>query len=171
MMSAILIHSFEPIVSDSARVLILGSMPGVRSLTQQQYYAHPQNAFWRIISTLLGTDLHATYAQRVAYLRTSGIGVWDVLHACERTGSLDSSIAVKSEVANDFVALFQTYPNIRHVFFNGAKAEASFKRHVSAQVKDFQIAYQRLPSTSPAHAGMSFESKLNDWRIVLDFLK
>ncbi|AXI02764.1 DNA-deoxyinosine glycosylase [Aquirhabdus parva] len=170
-MSGVLIRSFEPVISDSARVLILGSMPGVKSLTEEQYYAHPQNAFWRVMSLLLDIDQDASYPEKLMHLKSSGIALWDVLRTCQRHGSLDSSIVPETETENDFKTLFQNYPKIRHVFFNGAKAEASFKRHALAKVKSFNIEYLRLPSTSPAHAGMSFEAKLDAWRIVLDTLK
>ncbi|WP_410211197.1 DNA-deoxyinosine glycosylase [Aquirhabdus sp.] len=163
-----LIRSFEPVISDSARVLILGSMPGIKSLNEEQYYAHPQNAFWRIMSALLNINPHAPYPEKLVHLKSSGIALWDVLQTCQRDGSLDSSIVTETETENDFKTLFQNYPKIRHVFFNGAKAEASFKRHTLAKVKNFDIEYLRLPSTSPAHAGMSFEAKLNAWRVVLD---
>jgi TDG/mug DNA glycosylase family protein len=159
-------YSFKPVINDSARILILGSMPGIKSLSEQQYYAHPQNAFWRIMATLIDFDVLVNYPQRLELLQSNGIALWDVLHSCEREGSLDSNIQADTQVANDFNTLFLTYPNIRAVFFNGAKAESYFKRHISSTIEHHQLHFSRLPSTSPAHASLSFEKKLEVWRVV-----
>ena len=161
-----LAYSFEPVINDSAKILILGSMPGVKSLNEQQYYAHPQNAFWRIMAALFDFDRQAEYQQRLAYLQAADIALWDVLHSCKREGSLDSMIQSETQVANDFNALFQAYPNIRSVFFNGAKAESYFKRHILQNLKEHQLHFARLPSTSPAHASLSFEQKLEEWAVI-----
>lgn len=161
-----LAYSFKPIINDSARVIILGSMPGIKSLTEQQYYAHPQNAFWRIMAILFDFEVHATYEQRLGFLQSGGVALWDVLHSCKREGSLDSMIQPQTQVANDFNALFQTYPNIQAVFFNGAKAESYFKRHILPTLVEHQLHFARLPSTSPAHASLSFENKLEAWQVI-----
>lgn len=161
-----LTYSFKPIINDSARVIILGSMPGIKSLTEQQYYAHPQNAFWRIMAILFDFEVHATYEQRLGFLQSGGVALWDVLHSCKREGSLDSMIQPQTQVANDFNALFQTYPNIQAVFFNGAKAESYFKRQILPTLVEHQLHFARLPSTSPAHASLSFEKKLEAWQVI-----
>lgn len=161
-----LAYSFKPIINGSARIIILGSMPGIKSLTEQQYYAHPHNAFWRIMAVLLDFDAHASYEQRLAFLQSGGVALWDVLHSCKREGSLDSMIQPHTQVPNDFNALFQTYPNIRTVFFNGAKAESYFKRHILPTLAEYQLHFARLPSTSPAHASLSFEKKLDAWQVI-----
>ena len=144
-------------------------MPGRASLAAGQYYAHRQNAFWKIVCGLLEIDPASPYQARVRALRASGIAVWDVLHSCVRPGSLDSSI--EEETANDFVAFFRRHPGITHVFFNGAKAEASFRRHVLPAIehtlRDRVISYYRLPSTSPAHASMPLARKRKAWRAIL----
>jgi hypoxanthine-DNA glycosylase len=158
------VRSFAPIAGRNARVLILGSMPGQASLAAGRYYAHPQNAFWRIASELLRIDPQARYAARVKALKSSRVAVWDVLHSCVRQGSLDTMI--EQEVANDFAAFFRTHRGITHVFFNGAKAEASFKRHVLPEMK-VKLRFTRLPSTSPAHASLPFRRKLAAWRAIL----
>ena len=158
------VRSFAPIAGRGARTLILGSMPGVASLKANQYYAHAQNGFWPIVGTLLGFDPRAPYPQRVQALRTARIAVWDVLHSCVRPGSLDARI--EQEIANDFAAFFRTHRGITHVFFNGAKAEASFKRHVLPVMK-VKLRMARLPSTSPAHASLPFRRKLAAWRAIL----
>lgn len=161
-----LAHSFQPIINDSAKILILGSMPGIKSLNEQQYYAHPQNAFWRIMAALFNFDAHASYEQRLAYLQAEGVALWDVLHSCKREGSLDSMIQSETQVANNFNALFQAYPNIQAVFFNGAKAESYFKRHILSSLAAHSLHFARLPSTSPAHASLSFERKLEAWQVI-----
>ena len=161
------IHSFPPIASPEARVLVLGSMPGVTSLRLQQYYGHPQNAFWKIVGAVLGFDPAAPYAQRMAALVQCRVALWDVLASCARDGSLDSAIDDASAVANDFAAFFRTHPHIVRVYFNGAKAESVYRRHVLPQLETTRaIGYVRLPSTSPAHAGMRLEDKLALWRAV-----
>ena len=158
------VRSFPPIAGRGARVLILGSMPGVASLEAQQYYAHPRNAFWPIMGTLLGFHPSASYAQRRRALKAARIAVWDVLQSCERRGSLDTMI--ENEVANGFNAFFRVHRGITHVFFNGAKAETSFRRHVLPHMSA-SLGYARLPSTSPANAALPHHRKLAAWRVIL----
>jgi hypoxanthine-DNA glycosylase len=113
---------------------------------------------------LLGFDARAPYARRVAALKARGIAVWDVLHSCVREGSLDASI--EQEIANDFAAFFRAHPRLTHVYFNGAKAEASWRRHVPPEI-GHGLRFARLPSTSPAHAALSRARKLAAWRAIL----
>jgi hypoxanthine-DNA glycosylase len=157
---------FPPIASPDARVLILGSMPGRASLAAGQYYAHPRNAFWPIMGRLLDFDASRDYPARVNALKVAGIAVWDVLDSCHRPGSLDSAIADDSLVANDLAGFLTAHPAIHHVFFNGAKAESCFRRNVKFAAPERQIGFSRLPSTSPAHAGLPFARKLEAWRAV-----
>jgi hypoxanthine-DNA glycosylase len=161
------IRSFAPIAGRGARVLILGSMPGKKSLEARQYYAHRQNAFWRIVGDLFGVDPHAPYRKRIQTLKSARIAVWDVLHSCTRSGSMDTDIDGASEIANDFRAFFRQHRKISRVFFNGAKAEASFRRHVTNKLDGVPIQSARLPSTSPAHASVSYPRKLKAWRAIL----
>jgi len=142
-------------------------MPGEMSLRMQQYYAHPRNAFWRIMNDIIGVDVQADYPRRLEALRSAGIGLWDVLSFCERSGSLDSAIARDTMEANDFEALFTQYPGITRVFFNGAAAEQAFVRLVAPRI-DLSVKWSRLPSTSPANAAMPYDAKLRAWRSVLD---
>jgi double-stranded uracil-DNA glycosylase len=156
-----------PVVNNGTRALVLGSMPGDLSLRMQQYYAHPRNAFWRIMSDLLGFDAQGDYQARLAGLRSAGVGLWDVLRICERPGSLDSAIVRDSMEVNDFGALFADYPGICRVFFNGAKAEQVFLRSVTPALGS-AVTYVRLPSTSPANASVTYDAKLRAWRAVVD---
>lgn len=142
-----MIENILPAVVDShTRVLIVGSMPGVQSLEKQQYYGNPRNHFWSIIATLTNSEVPETYEQRLALVKKYHIGLWDVIKSCERQGSLDSNI--KHEVPNDFKKLFEIYPNIEAVAFNGTKAFAVFKKHVGLEVLQGRVVFQ-MPSTSP----------------------
>jgi double-stranded uracil-DNA glycosylase len=161
------IRSFAPIAGRNARVLILGSMPGQRSLDAREYYAHKQNAFWRIVGELLGIDPQSPYAGRVRALISARIAVWDVLHSCTRAGSMDSNIDADSETANDFRSFFRKHKEISHVFFNGAKAATSFNRIVLPALGIRRLRYIRLPSTSPANASIDYERKRKSWQAVL----
>ncbi|MBI3374316.1 MAG: DNA-deoxyinosine glycosylase [Betaproteobacteria bacterium] len=161
------IYSFEPIEDRNAEVLILGSMPGRASLMAGQYYAHAQNAFWRIISELLHLDAGASYRMRVQALISARIALWDVLHSCSREGSLDSRIEPGTQTANDFPAFFRSHRKIARVFFNGATAEHVFRRQVLRGLNGVSASYARLPSTSPAYAAVSFADKLGAWRAIL----
>lgn len=163
------VHSFDPIANESSQVLILGSMPSKASLLAGQYYAHPRNAFWKIIGTLLEIDAAASYERRVAALREQRIAVWDVLESCTRKTSLDSDIEESSIVVNGFATFFRAHARIRTICFNGAKAESCYRKHVLPGLTDAgDFAYHRLPSTSPAHAAMSLAEKVGAWRAVLD---
>ena len=163
-----IIHSFPPIQTPAARVLILGTMPGVASLRAQQYYAHPQNAFWKIIGTILGCDPASPYAARTSALSAAGIALWDVLKSCVREGSLDSDIDSGTIIPNDFPAFFTAHPHIGRIFFNGAHAEALFLRHVRPLLAGRpEIPHIRLPSTSPANASIPFAEKVRAWRAVV----
>jgi len=161
----VLIGCFPPAANTNATTLILGSMPGKESLRQNQYYAHPQNAFWKIMSELVGAYPNLPYAQRLTLLKSSGIALWDVLATCEREGSLDADI--KSETANNFTVFFARHPHISKVCFNGSKAEQSFRKFVLGKQVLPQLEFQRLPSTSPAHAGVRYADKLQAWRTAL----
>lgn len=159
---------FAAIADRAATTLILGSMPGQASLNAQAYYAHPQNAFWRIQGELIGAHPELPYAERLQILRAHRIALWDVLESCIRPGSLDSAIEHSSVVANDFEKFLQQHRKIQRIFFNGAKAQQLFLRHVSPTLHTSRaLQLQRLPSTSPAHAGQSYTKKLEAWRVIL----
>jgi hypoxanthine-DNA glycosylase len=162
------VESFPPIESALAHVLILGTMPGNASLQARQYYAHPQNAFWRIAGTILGFDPAGAYEARVARMRAAGIAVWDVLQSCTREGSLDSAIVHATAVPNDLPGFLGAHPLIRRICFNGAKAEALYARYVRSKLATgTDIRYLRLPSTSPANASVPWPAKLSAWQAAL----
>ncbi len=150
-----LVCSFPPIAAPDARVLILGSVPSIASLAKQQYYGHPQNAFWPIMGRLFGAGRELPYEERQRILRDRGVAVWDVLRECHREGSLDADIRMESEAPNDFAVFFRKHPLIATIFFNGQRSEAMFRRHVLPSMMEMgrNLRYVRLPSTSPAHAG------------------
>ena len=167
-----LLSGFEPVIEGNCRALILGSMPGVASLQQQQYYAHPRNVFWPIIYELFHIEKEKAYEQRCSFLNARGIALWDVLKTCKRSGSLDSNIDPGSESANDFEKLFAEYESIRVIFFNGGAAEKLYKKHVLKRTTDmnYGLIYHRLPSSSPAYAAMSYPEKLKRWQKIKEYL-
>jgi hypoxanthine-DNA glycosylase len=163
------VQSFPPLADAGARILILGSMPGTASLAAGQYYAHPQNLFWRILGEITGADASLPYAKRTRALKTRGIALWDVLAACKREGSLDSAIDDTSIRVNDFAAFYRSHARIEQVFFNGAKAEACYRRYVLPLLVDGPASpgHQRLPSTSPANASISRAQRKTLWQQAL----
>ena len=158
------ISSFPPIVDKSSKILILGSVPGVKSLQMQQYYAHPQNNFWKLMFHLLDTEFSSDYTTRLQLLKKHHIALWDVIESCERKGSKDTDI--KSEIDNDIQELINSHPNIKIIFCNGQK---SYKNLVKVVGKNFIIPIVVLPSTSPLHT-IKFEEKLEQWKIIKDYL-
>ncbi len=163
------VTGFAPVVGEGARVLVLGSMPGVASLRQVQYYAHPRNAFWPLAARIFGFDPGLDYDARLCALQANSVALWDVLQACERPGSLDADIRGDTLVPNDFQAFLNLHPSIVRICFNGAKAAAMFRRHVLPTLPAPELAFFELPSTSPAHAAASFEQKLAAWEPALTF--
>nr|WP_315402066.1 DNA-deoxyinosine glycosylase [uncultured Duganella sp.] len=151
----------SPVIDARTRILVLGSFPGAASLAAQQYYAHPRNLLWPILSALTGEPLaQLPYDERLPRLLAHGFGLWDVLGACEREGSLDS--AIRKPAANDFSRLRELCPTLETIGFNGhtsGKFAAQFAAH----------GYRTLvlPSTSPAHASLSLPAKLELWRELL----
>lgn len=158
------ISSFPPFIDDQSEIIILGSIPGVKSLEKQQYYAHPQNKFWKIIFELFNEEFTEDYPKRVKTLTKYHIAIWDVIDSCERKGSLDSEI--KNEEANQIAELLEEYPNVKAIFCNGGK---SYKNLQKVLGKNYKIPIVLLPSTSPLHT-VSFEKKLEEWKVILNFL-
>lgn len=157
---------FPPIASPRVRVLVLGSLPGQISLTRGEYYANPQNVFWKIVAAQI-CDLAPDYASRVATLIHHGIALWDVLAAATRSGSLDAAIG-DDAVGNNFRALFHAYPHIQLICFNGLTAAKLYEQHVIPTLTDAHraIARRTLPSTSGAHARLTFAEKAARWSVI-----
>ncbi|ACR29754.1 DNA-deoxyinosine glycosylase [Burkholderia glumae] len=157
-------RSFAPVVDAQTRVLILGSLPGEVSLAQSQYYAHPQNRFWRLLGDVLGTELVALdYASRLDTLLRHRIGLWDVVAEATRIGSLDSRI--RDHASNDLSALVDTLPNLDTIAFNGGTAAKLGTRALAERGARYRLL--RLPSSSPAYAALPYADKLLAWRQLL----
>jgi len=170
-MGAIITHirSFSPVSRKDSRVLILGTMPGKESLMKNEYYANPRNSFWRVIGTILSIDAKISYSDRKTALLNQGIALWDVLMTCTRDSSLDSDIVETSIICNDFIKFFASHPNIHKIFFNGAKAEILYAKHILPNLSDQhrRVSHIRLPSTSPANAGKTLNDKISEWRVIV----
>ena len=152
------LQGLAPVIGPATRLVVLGSFPGVASLRAGQYYGHPRNHFWPILSALWNIDLVGLpYAQRLDAMRDHGLGLWDVYASCRRDGSLDS--AIEEAQLNDLASLRRLAPGLRAVAHNGGESARSM-RHTRA----LGVEVLRLPSTSPANASWSFEKKLAAWR-------
>lgn len=167
------INSFEAISDKNARVLILGTMPGVASLTAKQYYGHQDNLFWDIMFRVLDKTWNceevvtADYNTKKTLLLRNGVALWDVLKHCDRKGSLD--MAIRNEIKNDLSSFFETHPNIKAIFFNGQKAHKYFSdlKHQIPNIRDIQQFV--LQSTSPSNTKNSFYI-LKEWTSIRNFL-
>ena len=159
---------FSCIADEKARVLVLGSLPGQMSLRHQQYYAHPRNSFWRIMGELFEAGPQLPYSERAARLVQQGIALWDVCATANRPGSLDSNIQPDTVLRNDFAGFFNTHPQIKMICCNGGASARMYQRLVMPQLAaSYQtLRLEPLPSTSPAHAGMTFEEKLQRWSVI-----
>jgi len=159
---------FGAVAQKDARVLILGSLPSAVSLQRGEYYAHPRNAFWSIMGSLLGASRDLPYPVRLERLKECGVALWDVCASGRRKGSLDSNIA--DEVPNDFTTFLDRHSGIILICFNGGTARRIFERRVLPNLASSfaGIRYEQLASTSPAHAAIPFEEKLSRWRKVLE---
>ena len=155
-------QSFTPISDMRTRILILGSLPGERSLQASEYYAHPGNRFWKIISGVTGSEIPIRYEDKLSLLIANGIGLWDVVREASREGSLDARI--KHEVPNDLEALISSRPMLSTIIFNGKTAERLFDKYYR---RIEGLRYVSLPSTSPANAAFSFEVLFERWQSVL----
>lgn len=165
------VTSFPPVAAEDAQILILGSMPGAASLAAGEYYAHPRNAFWPVMAALFGAETFENYQAKTALLNENRIALWDVLRHCRRRGSLDSAIQNDTIVTNDFETFLAGHRQIRHIFFNGGKAEAEFLKRVKPVLPPemtTSLALARLPSTSPAMASLSLSQKCAAWQVVKD---
>jgi hypoxanthine-DNA glycosylase len=162
-----------PQIAPGCRVLVLGSMPGDASLNAGQYYAHPRNRFWPLMGRLCGVDAGQPYESRLHALHAAGIGVWDVIGKCQRSGSLDAAIVRDSEVPNPIAERLSEWPELRVIAFNGGKAAEAFRRHVQPRLDiapHRQIALLPLPSTSPANAAFGLERLAHAWAPLRRYL-
>ena len=163
------ICSFLPTDGNDARVLILGSMPGVASLAARQYYAHPRNAFWPLMARLCDFEADLAYPARLQALEAAGIRLWDVLASCERVGSSDAAIAPGTVQINTIGLLLQAPHQLQVIVLNGALAAKLFRKFVAPQLYQ-NVQVIALPSTSPAHAAKTFEQKWQAWRVLAPFI-
>jgi TDG/mug DNA glycosylase family protein len=161
-----ILTAFPPIVNAHSRLLILGSMPSVESLKKRQYYAHPQNAFWRILFDLWDVPYTTDYPVKTEFILSHQLALWDVLAKCHRKGSADTEI--RAAEANDFSRFFHDWPNIKWIVFNGQTAFKLFERLVSCADKSGKATFQ-LGSTSPAHA-VPYAARLAEWKRIRDLL-
>ena len=159
-------RSFPPVVDEQVRLLVLGSLPGERSLAQAQYYAHPQNRFWMLMGAVIGVELTALdYAQRLQQLLAHHVGLWDVVASARRSGSLDSQI--RDHTGNDIAGLVQSLPQLQAIAFNGGTAARHGLKQLGALADRYSIVL--LPSSSPAYT-LPLERKLEAWRALIPFL-
>ena len=156
------IQSFEPIIGEKPRVLILGTIPGKDSLRKNEYYGHARNSFWKIIYQLQGQTFETDYKLKTNFLKENGIALWDVCRSANRKSSLD--VDIKDEQPNAIAALIEANPTIKTIAFNGQKAE---KLYFNYNPKIEHLTYLTLLSTSPANAAFSFEQKIVDWGRVI----
>ena len=161
-------ESFDAVVDKGTRLVILGSMPGVRSLDEAQYYAHPRNAFWPIMQQLFGVDAKLPYDKRLVALNRAGVGLWDVYQQCFRPGSLDAAIDKTTAQVNDFAQLTAQCPELQCIGFNGKAAEQAFRKEALPVLdRPEQVHLVGLLSTSPANASWTLDQKAEQWRQVL----
>lgn len=158
--------AFEPLANQNSKIIILGTMPGEKSLELQEYYGNKGNSFWKLLFTLFDQPLPETFAEKKQLLIENDIALWDVLEFCERTGSLDSNI--KNEVPNDFESFHKKYPNIKHVFFSSKNASNYYDKYIG---RKSDLKYTILPSPSGANASKSFLQKLSEWEAIMEALK
>ena len=156
--------SFKPSIDKNSKILILGSMPGIKSLNEQQYYAHPQNRFWKVIGKCCNCKnlYKLNYSDKLKILLANNIALWDILKSCTRTGSLDSNI--QNEIPNNIIKLLQNY-DIEKICLNGNKSYSAFKKYFPQLLKQYKC--YKLPSTSPANARYSLEKLYEEWHKII----
>ena len=154
-----------PLVSPKSKILILGTMPGEKSIQLQQYYGNRGNQFWKILFAVLDEPFSNDYEAKKELLSKYNIALWNTLASCEREGSRDDKI--KSPIVNDFEHFFSIYPNIEYVFFESIAAARFYAKFA---FKSDKVQYMTLPSTSGLNAGMSFEEKLEQWKKLKEYL-
>ncbi len=159
-----LAHPFDPIIDNDSRILILGTFPSIKSFENAFYYGHPQNQFWKLLAALFDEEIPQSNEEKIAFLRKHRVALWDMVGACERTNSLDSSL--RNITPNDIEGLVKKYPNIRAIFFTGKKAKQLYERYFS----HLPHPTYYLPSPSPAYRVMSFAEKLERYKLIKDYV-
>lgn len=166
------IECLKPIVDKSSKVLILAIMPGTAALNSGQYYNSPKNIFWDILYRVFETipnefnPNEISYDDKIAFLKSKKIAVWDTLASCERKGNLDKNI--NNPITNDFNTFFIEYPNIQHIFFNGQEAMKYFNNYIHSTVVTLNRPFTILPSTSPSNQTNCFR-KLDEWKKIKNY--
>ena len=160
--------SFKPSIDNNSKVLILGSMPGVKSLEEQQYYAHPQNRFWKVLGNICNEPKLPVfdYESKLKTLLNNNIALWDTIKTCNREGSLDSDI--HNETPNDIKCLLKKYPNIKAICLNGNKSYTAFKKYFPDLLEKYIC--HKMPSTSPANARYSTDKLIEEWELIDSFM-
>ncbi|GIO21564.1 DNA-deoxyinosine glycosylase [Oceanobacillus sp. J11TS1] len=163
------IQSFAPVIGSNPKVLIVGSMPSVKSLDEQEYYGNPRNHFWPIMYTILKGNPAVTYSEKISFIKKHQIALWDTIGRCYRKGSLDMHI--EAEEPNDIPGLLKAHPTIRLVACNGTKSYQMFEKFILPKL-DQEIGVMKLPSTSPipGRYNKTFEEKIEAWRVITDYL-
>ncbi len=155
------IHSFEPVIDNRSKILILGTLPGAKSLKMNQYYADPKNQFWKIIYSVFEKNkMDTEYIDKIQFLLANGVALWDMLHVAEREGSLD--VNIQNEKPNDIPSLLKQYPNVQRIILAGGKAAKTYNTHFS----DMKIRVEKVPSTSPIPGRniKSIDEKIQLWK-------
>jgi len=157
--------SFAPQINKRSKILILGSMPGIKSLEMQQYYAHPQNRFWKVMGVLCQCDMlyNLDYEKKIKVLLKNKFALWDVLKYCERDGSLD--VNIENEIPNDICGVLKAYPNIKKIILNGNKSYSAFKKYFPELLEKYDC--YKFPSTSPANAKFTLDELSKIWGSVI----
>lgn len=157
--------SFKPLIDNNSKILILGSMPGVKSLEEQQYYAHPQNRFWKVMGSICNEPKlsELDYEIKLKILLNNNIALWDTIKSCKREGSLDSDI--QNEKPNDIRKLLKKYPNIQTICLNGNKSYTAFKKYFPDLLEKYNCL--KMPSTSPANARYNLNLLIKEWLRVV----
>ncbi len=159
-----MLKSFKPIINEKSKILILGSMPGIKSLEATEYYAHPNNRFWKIMAVIWNRPNleKADYKTKTETLLKNNIALWDTIKSCKRAGSLDSDI--QNETPNNIRELLKNYPNIKTICLNGNKSYSAFKKYFPDLSEKYNC--KKMPSTSPANAKYSLDKLVEDWIFI-----
>lgn len=157
-------HEIPPIFDKNSKILVLGSFPSVKSRESQFFYHHPQNRFWKVLSSVIGVDTPTSIEEKKKFLLDNNIALWDVIASCDIEGSSDSSI--KNVVTNDLDKIIENC-NIKQIFCNGGKSYELYRKYCE---KDTNLKAIKLPSTSPANARFSLEKLIAEWNIILNYI-